>query len=152
MVSNTLVMVGGVKTYPVAGFVEARGQRAITLALAGSTPAFFKAIALLATMRFADVRGHHEWIAAVDQSLELDHATLSQNRMALFHLSGGTVVSDDHQYRFQSIVDPKTGRVLCEIEHEVRSLFHPMYERALVNRNADQSIFSYSKGRDAFPG
>ncbi len=59
----------------------------------------------LATMRFADVRGHHEWIAAVDQSLELDHATLSQNRMALFHLSGGTVVSDD----------PCIARADCEL-------------------------------------
>lgn len=61
-----------------------------------------------------------------------------------------TQESDEHQYRFQAIVDPDTGRVLCEIEHEVRSLFHPMYERALVNRNAAQSIFAYTRGRDAF--
>ena len=61
-----------------------------------------------------------------------------------------TQESDEHQYRFQAIVDPDTGTVLCEIEHEVRSLFHPMYERALVNRNAAQSIFAYTRGRDAF--
>lgn len=61
-----------------------------------------------------------------------------------------TQESDEHQYRFQTIVDPDTGTVLCEIEHEVRSLFHPMYERALVNRNAAQSIFAYTRGRDAF--
>ena len=61
-----------------------------------------------------------------------------------------TQESDEHQYRFQAIVDPDTGTLLCEIEHEVRSLFHPMYERELVNRNAAQSIFAYTRGRDAF--
>lgn len=49
----------------------------------------------VATIRFANVNGNHTWVAAVDQSLPLDHAALSQNRMALFHLSGGTVVVDD---------------------------------------------------------
>lgn len=61
-----------------------------------------------------------------------------------------TQESDEHQYRFQAIADPDTGTLLCEIEHEVRSLFHPMYERELVNRNAAQSIFAYTRGRDAF--
>ena len=61
-----------------------------------------------------------------------------------------TQESDEHQYRFQAIVDPDTGKLLCEIEHEVRSLFHPMYERELVNRNAAQSIFAYTRGHDAF--
>lgn len=87
--------------------------------------------------------GHH--IAVYVSNFSGPHKFLKRHRLI-------TQESDDHQYRFQSIVDPKTGRVLCEIEHEVRSLFHPMYERALVNRNADQSIFSYSKGRDAFAG
>ena len=63
-----------------------------------------------------------------------------------------TQESDEHQYRFQAIVDPDTGKLLCEIEHEVRSLFHPMYERELVNRNAAQSIFAYTRGHDAFAG
>ena len=61
-----------------------------------------------------------------------------------------TQESDEHQYRFQAIADPDTGTLLCEIEHEVRSLFHPMYERELVNRDAAQSIFAYTRGRDAF--
>jgi hypothetical protein len=60
-----------------------------------------------------------------------------------------TQESDAHQYRFQSIVDPETGETLCEIEHEVRSLYHPMWGRELVNRNPAQNIFSYSRGRDA---
>ncbi len=61
-----------------------------------------------------------------------------------------TEESDESQYRFQTIIDPKSGKSLFDIEHEVRSLHHPMYHRNLVNRNADQSFFGYQKGRDAF--
>lgn len=61
-----------------------------------------------------------------------------------------TEESDENQYRFQTIVDPKNGKPLFEIEHEVRSLHHPMYERHLVNRNSSQSFFNYQKDRDAF--
>jgi hypothetical protein len=61
-----------------------------------------------------------------------------------------TQESDAHQYRFQDIIDPETGKTLCVIEHEVRSLFHPMWGRELVNRNAGQNIRAYQRGRDAF--
>jgi len=46
------------------------------------------------------------------------------------------VTSEDNvfQYRFQKIVDPETDQMLYEIEHEVRSLHHPMFMRSLVNR------------------
>ena len=47
-------------------------------------------------------------------------------------------------------MNPKTGKLLCELEHEVRSLYHPMYGRELVNRNSAQNIFAYARGRDAF--
>jgi predicted enzyme related to lactoylglutathione lyase len=57
--------------------------------------------------------------------------------------------SDQHQYRFQDIVDPESGRVLFTVEHEVRSLKHPLYLRPLVNRNPSQSIISYAPGEDA---
>ncbi len=60
--------------------------------------------------------------------------------------------SDAHQYRFRDIVNPRSGKKLVTIEHEVRSLFHPMYARNLVNRNAEQSFFSYRRGHDAFVG
>ena len=46
-----------------------------------------------------------------------------------------TQESDQHQYRFEDIVDPSNGKKLYEIEHEVRSLKHPLYMRPLVNRN-----------------
>ncbi len=58
--------------------------------------------------------------------------------------------SDQHQYRFQNIFDPATGETLTELEHEVRSLHHPMKRRVLVNRNASQSFGNYRTGRDAF--
>jgi predicted enzyme related to lactoylglutathione lyase len=57
--------------------------------------------------------------------------------------------SDQHQYRFQDIVDPDSGKVLFTIEHEVRSMKHPLYLRPLVNRNPSQSIIGYSPGEDA---
>ncbi|MBI3029590.1 MAG: hypothetical protein HYY64_08775 [Candidatus Rokubacteria bacterium] len=64
-----------------------------------------------------------------------------------------TEESNEHQYRFQAIVDPDTRRPLFEVEHEVRSLTHPMYLRPLVNRNPSQTQRAYARGRDAFvPG
>lgn len=42
----------------------------------------------------------------------------------------------NHQFRFQAIVHPETGQQVHLLEHEVRSLRHPMYRRELVNRSA----------------
>ncbi len=61
-----------------------------------------------------------------------------------------TEESDQHQYRFNQIVDPDSGKYLFEIEHEVRSLYHPMFTRQLVNRNPEQSFFSYVQGKDSY--
>ncbi|HKV56235.1 MAG TPA: hypothetical protein VJN94_16500 [Candidatus Binataceae bacterium] len=60
-----------------------------------------------------------------------------------------TQESDPHQYRFQDIVDPDNGKVLFTIEHEVRSMRHPLYLRPLVNRNPAQTIMHYEPGSDA---
>ncbi len=60
-----------------------------------------------------------------------------------------TQESDQQQYRFQDIVDPDSGKVLFTIEHEVRSMRHPLYLRPLVNRNPSQSIVEYAPGEDA---
>ncbi len=100
------------------------------------------------TVRFKETKdasptydGHHIAIYVVNFSEP--HKYLKKNKLI-------TEESDDHQYRFQKIVDPNSGATLFEIEHEVRSLFHPMYERNLVNRNPSQSFFGYQNGRDAF--
>jgi len=53
-----------------------------------------------------------------------------------------------HQFRFQAIVDPESGATLHELEHEVRSFRHPLYQRGFVNRNAEQTQRNYKRGRD----
>ncbi|OFW96752.1 MAG: hypothetical protein A3D94_07300 [Alphaproteobacteria bacterium RIFCSPHIGHO2_12_FULL_66_14] len=64
-----------------------------------------------------------------------------------------TEESNQHQYRFDSIVDPESGKPLIQIEHEVRSMRHPLYARPLVNRNAQQTNRNYAPGHDAWiPG
>lgn len=61
--------------------------------------------------------------------------------------------SDQHQYRFKDIVDPETGETLFTIEHEVRSMRHPLFMRPLVNRNPSQNNINYAPGYDALiPG
>lgn len=85
--------------------------------------------------------GHH--IAIYVSNFSRPHDALVERDLI-------TEESDQHQYRFQSIVDPDTGDELTEIEHEVRSLHHPMRRRSLVNRNASQSFGNYRQGRDVF--
>ncbi|MBF6571419.1 MAG: hypothetical protein IVW54_21395 [Candidatus Binataceae bacterium] len=55
---------------------------------------------------------------------------------------------DQHQYRFKDLADPDSGAKLYTIEHEVRSLRHPLFMRPLVNRNPSQSNVRYAPGRD----
>lgn len=59
--------------------------------------------------------------------------------------------SDQHQYRFLDIVDPKSGKALFRIEHEVRSMRHPLYARPLVNRNPAQTNRVYAPGHEDSP-
>jgi catechol 2,3-dioxygenase-like lactoylglutathione lyase family enzyme len=61
--------------------------------------------------------------------------------------------SDQHQYRFKDLADPETGETLFTLEHEVRSMRHPLFMRPLVNRNPSQSNLNYAPGYDAWiPG
>jgi hypothetical protein len=59
-----------------------------------------------------------------------------------------TEESNAYQYRFENIVDLDTNETLFEIEHEIRSMTHPLYARPLVNRNPAQSQQSYQMGGD----
>jgi len=63
-----------------------------------------------------------------------------------------TLETDAHEWRFRTIVDPASGAALFEVEHEVRSLRHPLYARPLVNRNPAQTNTRYARGQDAFRG
>jgi hypothetical protein len=62
----------------------------------------------------------------------------------------GLIYSEDnqYQYRFRDIVDLADGKPLFTIEHEVRSVTHPMYLRPLVNRNPAQTNQTYATGHD----
>ena len=47
--------------------------------------------------------------------------------------------SNQHQYRFENIIDMDNQKVLFTIDHEIRSLTHPLFARPLINRNPDQN-------------
>jgi len=76
----------------------------------------------------ADFSSPHKWLN--------DHGLIIQE-------------SDQYQYRFKDIVDPVDGKFLYTIEHEVRSVTHPLYARPLVNRNPVQTNLNYRPGYDA---
>lgn len=88
-----------------------------------------------------DYDGHHVAVYLADFSGP--HRWLAERGLI-------TEESDRHQYRFQSIVDPDSGAVLTELEHEVRSMTHPMYQRPLVNRNPALRVGSYRPGTETF--
>lgn len=70
-------------------------------------------------------------------------------RLAARELTYG---EEAHQFRFADVIDPVSGAHCFRLEHEVRSLHHPLYARALVNRDPDQSNRNYRMGRDARSG
>ncbi len=89
----------------------------------------------------ADYDGHH--IAVYVSDFSGPHAWLNERGLI-------TEESDQYQYRFQVIADPDSGATLTEIEHEVRSLSHAMYNRNLVNRNPAVNFFTYRKGNEIY--
>ncbi len=93
------------------------------------------------TQKLPPYDGHH--IAVYLANFSGPHTFLKRHNLV-------TEETNDCQYRFQDIADPETGRTLFTVEHEVRSLFHPMYGREMVNRNPEQNIRNYARGCDAF--
>jgi hypothetical protein len=65
---------------------------------------------------------------------------------------GLTYGEEKHQYRFADIVDLASGAHCFTLEHEVRSLRHPLYARPLVNRRADVTNRNYRMGGEKFGG
>jgi hypothetical protein len=55
---------------------------------------------------------------------------------------------NQYQYRFRDIVDLSSGKHLFTVEHEIRSVTHPMYMRPLINRNPAQTNRNYANGHD----
>lgn len=94
--------------------------------------------------KLAPYDGHH---------IQVYVANFSGPHRALLDRGLITEESNQHQYRFDSIVNLETGKPLVQIEHEVRSMRHPLYARPLVNRNAQQTNRNYAPGHDAWiPG
>ena len=60
--------------------------------------------------------------------------------------------TDAEEWRFQWISDPRDGRKLFQIEHEVRSMKHRLFNRPLVNRNHAVTNLNFVPGADAFRG
>ncbi len=85
--------------------------------------------------------GHHVAIYIADFSGP--HRFLKQHDLV-------SEESDAHQYRFRDIFDLESGVKLFEIEHEVRSLKHPLWGRTFINRNPEQTQRGYMRDRDAF--
>jgi len=54
--------------------------------------------------------------------------------------------SDQHQYRFVDIVDVDSNKSLFQIEHETRSMRHPMFNRTFINRNPDMNNRNFVPG------
>jgi hypothetical protein len=59
-----------------------------------------------------------------------------------------TQEDNQYQYRFCDIIDLDGGRHLFAVEHEVRSVTHPMCLRQLVNRNPALTNRNYAHGHD----
>ncbi len=87
--------------------------------------------------------GHHVQVYIADFSGP--HERLKESGLI-------TEESDQHQYRFKDIVDLDSGKLLFTIEHEIRSMRHPLYARPLVNRNPAQTNRNYAPGQTPGPG
>ncbi len=83
------------------------------------------------TDEVAEYDGHH--IAVYVANFSQPYADLSERGLV-------TEEPRNHQYRFVDIVEPKSNKHLFSIEHEVRSLKHPMYKRPLVNRSLGEFL------------
>lgn len=91
--------------------------------------------------------GHH---------IQISLANFSRPHAKLMKLGLITEESDQHQYRFTDIIDLDTKKALFQVEHEVRSMKHPMYARPLANRNPSLTARTYAPewdhGRWSMPG
>ena len=83
--------------------------------------------------------GHHIQIYIADFSGP--HAKLLERGLI-------TEESNPYQYRVVDIVDVDSGKKLFEIEHEVRSMTHPLYTRSFVNRDPEQSLQAFAPGHE----
>ena len=84
--------------------------------------------------------GHH---------LQISVADFSSGHRRLLERGLVSEESNASQYRFQDIVDPSDGSLLFTLEHEVRSMRHPLYGRPLLNRDPAIGTAAYAAGHEA---
>lgn len=92
------------------------------------------------TSKLPEYDGHHLQLYIVNFSGP--HRQLNDRGLV-------TEESNQYQYRFRDIVDPETAEPLYSLEHEIRSITHPLFARTLVNRNPEQTNRDYAPGYDA---
>ena len=104
--------------------------------------------------------GRHQWLRFRETKKAI--APYDGHHIAIYvanfsapyaYLKSRGLISEDvrnHQFRFKDIVDPQDDSHKFTLEHEVRSLKHPMYHRPFVNRDPRQSQRGYRRGWDAF--
>ena len=86
--------------------------------------------------------GHHIQVSLVNFSGP--HAKLLERGLI-------TQESNEHQYRFVDIVDLDSNKPLFQLEHEVRSVKHPLYARSwyYTVRNPSVNNRNFVPGREA---
>jgi hypothetical protein len=132
----------------IAGFYAKVFGALTSVDKAGDTPAARVAVGQGQELVFRETKakipaydGHHIQVYVGD---------FSGPHRQLLERSLVTEESNQYQYRFEVITDLDSGKPLFQIEHEIRSMTHPLYARPLVNRNPAQTNRNYVAGRDAW--
>ena len=95
---------------------------------------------------------HPYHVAVYIANFSAPHAELQARELVSRPFNANPMMrNSSFQYNFKGIVDVDTGEMLHPLEHEVRSIRHPMYQRPMVNRNQWQSLGNYVRGADAAP-
>jgi hypothetical protein len=102
-----------------------------------STSAESRVIYRESATKYGEYDGHHIQITLADFSGP--HKKLLERGLI-------TEESDQHQYRFNDIVDVDTNKPIFTIEHETRSMRHPMFNRVFINRNPDMNNRNFVPG------
>lgn len=100
--------------------------------------------------------GHNQWIIFRETETKIPQfdghhlqVYLSNFSKPYLELSKRGLISEEsnqYQYRFRNIVDVESGKKLHKLEHEIRSMTHPLFRRPMINRNPEQNNNNYALG------
>jgi len=112
------------QVFGAPGSLEENGKGTATVIQAGAT----QNLIFRESASVPEYDGHHLAIYVADFSGPFQY------------LEDRKLISEgirNHQFRFQEIIDPDSGKGVFTIEHEVRSIRHPLFRRVLVNRDPE---------------